>query len=143
MSNAISSFGADLQMSDMASTPVFTSIAEVRDITGPTLSAGTAEVTNHLSTGRYREFISTVLDAGEVTFDIGYIPTNATHDPTTGLLDAFESGVVTDFKLVFPDAGSTTWDFSGIVTGFESQIVVDGDLKASITIKLTGQPTLR
>jgi hypothetical protein len=58
-------------------------------------------------------------------------------------LEAFESGDLTDFQLIFPDTGSTTWDFSGIIIGFETQIVVDGDLKANITIKVSGQPTLR
>lgn len=134
MSDAISSFGAELRR---GATP----IAEVRDITGPTLSASTAEVTNHLSPGRYREFISTVLDGGEVTFDIGYVPSNSTHGPAAGgLLDDYENGNIVTYNLVFPD--STTWTFTAIVTGFETQVVVDGDLKASVTFKVTGQPTL-
>jgi len=143
MSNAISSFGADLQMSDMAATPVFTSIAEVKDLNGLGLQQATAEVTNQSSAGRFREFIATVIDGGEIAFEINYVPTNATHDASTGLVSVLESGVTTNFKLIFPDATSTTWDFAGIVTGFEPSAPVDGAMAASVTIKVSGQPTLR
>lgn len=141
MSNAISSFGTLFQMSDMG-VPVWSTIAEVRDIGGPSLQQATAEVTNQLSTGRYREFISTVKDGGEITFEIGFIPDDATHDVTTGLLSVFESGLINDFKIIFPDTAVTTWTLSGLVTGFELSEPVDGDLTASVTIKISGEPTL-
>ena len=142
MSNAISSFGTLLQIGDGATTEVFTTIAEVMDISGPGLAQATAEVTSHTSTNRYREFIATVKDGGEISFDINFVPTDGTHDPTTGLLSVFESGASTNYQIVFPDTGSTTWALPAIVTGFEPAEPVDGALTASLTLKVSGQPTL-
>jgi len=47
-----------------------------------------------------------------------------------------------NFKLVFPDTAVTTWAFTALITGFEPEMPVKGKLKASITLKVTGQPTL-
>jgi len=47
-----------------------------------------------------------------------------------------------NFQLVFPDVGATTWAFAAYVTGFEPSAPVDDLLGASVTLKITGQPTL-
>ncbi len=140
---AFSSFGTQLQIGDGATpTEAFTTIAEVMDISGPGLQQGTVEVTTHSSTNRYREFLATLKDGGEVSFDINYLPANGTHDPTTGLLKKYEDGTIANYQLIFPDTAATQWDFSGIVTGFEPSEPVDGALTASVTLKISGSPTL-
>ncbi len=131
--------GTKLQM--QVGTPYVT-IAEVLDISGPTLARSTIDVTNHDSAADYREFITGTLDGGEVTFDVNYLPADPDHDATTGLIAVFESGAITNFKLIFTDSGTTTWDFAGLVVGFEVSAAIEDQLKASCTIKLSGQPTL-
>jgi hypothetical protein len=135
MSSAISAFGIHLEMSDVE-------IAEVKDISGPGLSLNTIDVTAHDGSG-WRDFVATLLDAGEVTFEINYVPTGATHDNTAGgLLYAMDQQTLEDFDLIFPDAGTTTWSFDGYVTAFEPGAPVDGALTASVTIRISGDPTL-
>jgi hypothetical protein len=46
---------------------------------------------------------------GTVSFDLNFIPTNATQSHTSGLLRDFENRTKRNFKLVLPDSGSTTW----------------------------------
>ncbi|MBW2084434.1 MAG: outer capsid protein Hoc [Deltaproteobacteria bacterium] len=143
MSNAISSFGTLLKIGDGAEpTENFTTIAEVLDITGPSLSLDTEDVTSHDSTGGWEEHIGTILRSGEVTFDINYIPTHGTHDASTGLVADMMNRTLRNFQLVFPDAGQTTWSFSALVTGMEPSAPVAGRLQSSITLKISGQPTL-
>lgn len=143
MSDAISSFGTLLQLGDGATpTEVFTTIAEVRDISGPALEATEHDVTSHSSSGAYGESIPGRLDAGELSFEINYVPTEGTHDATTGLLDEFVNRRRSNYKLVFPDGGSTTWQFSAYVRRFEPLAPVDGVLRANVTIRIVGQPTL-
>lgn len=142
MTQAIAAYGTLLKMGDGGGPEVFTTVAEVTDISGPGLSLDTVDVTSHDSTDAWREFIATLKDAGEVTFDINYVPTNATHGATTGLLKALDMRTKKNWRLVFPDTGATTWNFSGFVTGFEPGEPVDDALTASVTIKLTGEPTL-
>lgn len=141
MSNAISSYGTLLKVGDGAAPENFTAIAEVKDISGPSFSLGTEEVTNYSSNG-WREFVATILDAGEISFDINFIPSETTHDVTTGLLADMVNKTKRNFQIEFPDTGATTWTFAAYVTGFELSEPVEGALGASVTLRITGQPTL-
>jgi hypothetical protein len=139
---AISSFGTQLKIGDGQGTEAFTTIAEVMDISGPSLSQGTQEVTPQTAPNRARVFIATLLDGGEVSFDINYEPAGATHDQTTGLIKDMTDGTLRNFQTVFPDAATTTWSFAAFITGFEPSAPVDGALTASVTFKISGLPTI-
>ncbi len=139
---AISSFATLLKLGDGATpTESFTTIAEVKDIKGPKLSLGTEEVTAHDGSG-WEESIATILKAGDVSFEINFVPTNTTHSYSAGLIKDMVNKTKRNFKLVFPNTGATTWQFAAWVTGFEPSEPVEGTLAASVTLKITGQPTL-
>lgn len=143
MSNAVFGQGTLLQIGDGGSpTETFTTIAEVTEISGPSLALDVIDVTSHDSTGGWREKIGGLLDGGEVTFTINYLPSNATHNATTGLLRDLKNRTKRNFKLVFPDAGSSTWSFTALVTSFEPSEPIDDRLTADVTLSITGQPTL-
>jgi predicted secreted protein len=142
MTQALAGFGTLLQIGNGATPETFTTIAEVRDISGPELSLDTVDVTSHDSAGGWEEHVATILRSGEVTFDVNYIPTETTHDAGTGLIADMVARELRNFQLVFPDVGATTWSFAAYVTGVSPAMPVAEDLLASITLKLTGQPTL-
>ncbi len=134
--------GTLLKGGDGAETEVFTTIAEVLDISGPGLSMEPVDATSHDSDG-WKEFIAGLKDGGDVSFDIQYIPSNATHkNASGGVLYDFDQRTLRNFQLVFPDSGSTTWTFAAFVTGFEPQAPVEDKLTASLTLKISGAPTL-
>lgn len=139
---AISGKGTLLKMGDGAGTEVFTTIAEVKSIGGPSFASDTIDVTSHDSPGAYREFIASLIDPGELSFDINFVPTDATHNVSTGLLRDFQNRIRRNYKIVFPDTSATTWNLQGIVTAVQINAPTDDVLSASITIKITGQPTL-
>ena len=138
----LSSFGTLFEMGDGGSPENFTTIADVHDISGPTLSAATEDVTSHSSPNGWSEYITTIKDAGEVTFSIHYQPTAATHNVTTGVLADLKNGTLRNYKLVFTDPSHTTWSFSGYVIKFEPKAPVKGKLTADLGFRLTGQPLL-
>lgn len=138
----ISAFGTLLKIGDGGSPESFSTITEVTNIGGPSLSMDTIEVTHHGSTGGWREFVGGLLDGGDVTFEINYDPADSTHDASTGLINDMENRTVRNFQLVFPDTGVTTWSFAALVTGFEPSEPIDDKLAASVTLKISGQPTL-
>ncbi len=142
MSNAVSSFGTLLKIGDGAGTEVFTTVAEVMDITGPSISLDTEEVTSQTSANGYDEHIGTIKRGGDVTFDLNYGPTDATHDESTGVLSVLEGKALNNFQIVMTDAGTTTWSFAALVIGFEPAMPVAGALRASCTMKISGKPTL-
>lgn len=142
MTEAISSFGTLLKVGDGAGPEVFTAIAEVKDISGPTISLATAEVTHQQSTDGFDEFVGTINSGGEVTFAVNYIPTDATHDATDGLISICKAKTLNNFQLVFPDGASTTWTFAALVTRVSPTAPVNGALTGDVTLKISGSPTL-
>lgn len=139
MSSAVSSFGTLLKIGDGA-TPSenFTTIAEVRDISGPEYTRDTEEVTNHSTVGGYKEYIATLKDGGDVSFDLNFFQ-DTTHE---ALWDDYEAGTVRNFQIVFTvPSGDDTLTFAGIITSVGHSMPVQGVLTRSVTIKVTGQGT--
>lgn len=132
--------GTLFQVSDMAATPVWTTVANVSDISGPEYTRDTIDVTSHSSTGGYKEYINGLKDGGNVTFDLLYIG-DATQ---TTITDLYESGDVNDFRIKMPitDTGvDNQIDFSGIVTTVGAAFPLGDAIKRSVTIKVTGPAT--
>ena len=120
-----------------------TAIANVTNISGPGLSLDTEDVTSHDSTGGWEEVVGTILRSGEITLDIVYDPDNATHKYAAGgLIHDLVSRTAQTYNLYFSDSTPATWAFSALVTGFNPGMPVGGALTASVSMKLTGQPTL-
>lgn len=143
MANAIAAHGTLLQIGDGASPEVFTNIAEVMDISGPSFSLDTAEVTHQESPGNFKEYIPTLLDGGEVSMEINFLTTEATHGQAAGgLLADMVARNVRNFKIAFPESPSVEWAFAAIITAFELDSAMADQQKASVTLKITGQPTL-
>jgi predicted secreted protein len=141
-SAAISSFGTLLKIGDGQGSETFATIAEVTELKPPSLKLDTEDVTNHSSTGGWEEVIPTIKSGGEVGLKINFIPTNATHSYSAGLLKDFNNKTKRNFQIVFPDGSNTTWSFAAYVTAFKADAPVKGKLSADITLKVTGQPTL-
>ncbi len=139
MSDAVRAYGTLLQRGDGADPEVFATIAELTDISGPSMEADELDVTSHDSPNGYREYIQGLKDAGEVTIEGNFLPANATQG---NLLSDYESGDVVNYQLVFPNSDSTTWGFAAFVTAFEPAAGVEDVLTFTATLKLTGQPTL-
>ncbi len=141
---AVSSFGTLLKIGNGGTpTETFTTIAEVRDISGPAFAVGTEDVTNHDSSG-WREFIPTIIEAGEVTFDVNF-KGDATQGFASGsLYDDMIDKTKRNFQIVLPSgvgAANDTGAFAAYVTGFELAAPVEGVLSASITLMITGSVT--
>lgn len=133
--SARSSHGTLLKVGDGGTpTEVFTTIAEVKDISGPSLTLNTEEVTSHDSNG-WKESIPTLLEAGEVSFDINY----SKQTTQTYLRSAQAARTRLNFQIVWPLVPTETASFSGLVTGFEFSAPVEGILTASVTIDISGQ----
>ncbi len=122
---AKSSFGTYLKLGDGETSESFATIAEVLDIKGSSLELGT------------------ILNGGEISFEMNWLPANATQSFGSGLLKDLVSRTKRNFKLVVPTALPTqTWTFAALVTAFEPDLPVKGAQKASITLLLSGKPTL-
>jgi predicted secreted protein len=134
-----SGFAGTLKV-DIAST--YTAIAQIRDLSGPSMSANAIEST-HRDGGGVKEFIAGLRDGGEVSFDIVYDPALTTHSASAagGVVTLLSAGTKNGFQLVFADVGETTAEFDAIVTSFEPTMPMDDLQTADVTLKVSGAIT--
>ncbi len=125
-------------------TGTFEPIAEVKKIDFTGGKADMADVTNQDSVGAHREFLPTLLDAGELSFDGNYL----------GNLDAsqadlqtlFEGQTLSQWKIILPiPPGETvsrgTWSFAAYVNAFDPVFPVDKEASFTAKLKITGPRT--
>ncbi len=125
----------------IAVAPVFTTIAEVVDASGPGIEQATHDAPSQDITWMKR--VAGLVSAGDHTFDVNFIPKDATHDGTTGLVSLIGLQYTTAWQIIYNDAGGGTasqWVLSAYLVTFGEDIPVDGILKSSVTLKINGQP---
>ena len=142
MTDAQSSFGTLIKIGDGGTPEVFTTIAEVKDISGPEVIRLMETVTHHSSPGGFREQIPTTKEVGPLTFPVNWLPDNATHSFASGLLQDLNDGTLRNFQVVWSNVGTTTWLLPCIVAGLGPDAPVTGVLGAEITLEVARQPTL-
>lgn len=133
---AKSTSGVLLKSSDMAGSPTFTTIAEVKDIGGPTRRTNFEDATSYDSVA-FNEFVATLTDPGSVSFSIFY-KTAATQQL---LLTDQEGNTLRNYQLYLPTATPQTWSFAAYVESFELNLPVNGLMQASISLRVAGAIT--
>jgi hypothetical protein len=138
MSDGYAAYGTLLKLGSGSGTAItYTTIAEVGDIAGPSMSVTTIDMTNHSSPGARMEFIPSLIDSGTIGFPINFIPTDATHDADTGIQKLMNDRAVGHFQMLFPDSSTVT--FSAMVTKFDIKAPVAGKLSADVELKISGE----
>lgn len=132
----LDAFGTQLQRGDGADPEVFAAIANVTDITPPGIERETYDVTAHDSPNGWREHTGGLKDGGEVEIEINYDPRE--HDT---LIADFADSEPRNYKVVYPDTLGD-WAFKAILTNFEPEAPHDDKLAASLTFKVSGEPTI-
>ena len=128
-------YGTQFQIRTSTGPDVWTTIGEQTTIKPPGIKADTPEVTHQQSPSGRREFIPGLVDEGEVSFDLNFVPGGTAF---TTLLSYLRTTV--HARVVFPD--STLWSFDAILTGLEPEAPVDDKMAASVTFKITGPSTV-
>lgn len=142
MTAATSAHGTLLKVGDNAAPETFTTIAEVKNISGPGIKLDTKEVTSQDSTDHWRERIATLLDCGAISFGINYMPQNATHSNAAGLVYLITNRLKRNFKLVMTDPINTEWIIPAYVTAFDPEFNTEDETQAQVTLTPAGKPTL-
>ena len=142
MSNAQSGFRGILQKSDGATPPVYTTLAEVVSISGPGLSRGSIDVSNMDSANGAMEFIPQALyDGGEVTFEINWIPSDASQD---AVLDDIATEATNAYRIVWPGQtqNAETFAAAAVNTGTEVITIVAHNLGSTQRVTFTTDDTI-
>jgi predicted secreted protein len=129
-------FGVLFKIGNAATPEVFTTVAEVTNITPPGLARDSVDASHEQSPSAWREFIPGMKDGGEVSFDVNFVPGSA----TTLLLLAEMEANPGNKQIVWPTG--EIMSFVGFMTGLEPDTPIDDKMVATATYKVSGQPTL-
>jgi len=131
--------GTLLKRGSGASPEVYSTIAEVKDITGPNLTMEFAEFTHQMSTSGYREYKPTFLNSGDITFKCNFLPDTPSQGwNTSGLLKDYADKTLRSFQILFPDTGATMATFSAYVASLQPTAPIAGALEMNVTLRVTG-----
>jgi predicted secreted protein len=117
-------------------TPSYVDIAEVISITPGDATADRVEATHMNSPGKRREYIAGMIDSGEATFEINWVPGSATD---VFLRDLFTSGATRSHRIEFPNGVTVT--FNASIIGFSKAVPIDDRMTATITVAVSGEET--
>lgn len=145
-----------IKFGDGGSPELFNIVANVGDITGPSMSAAIVDVTSHSTGVPWRQKIPTLLDSGSLTFPLFFVPSSdgpsggiIGHNAISGIMKLFidrgQNGIAGDpinMQVVFPDVPATTYHLQGFITNFVLHEAVADVIKGDITLTLTGEPVL-
>lgn len=141
MSNALLGYGSVFEIEDDNSPGVYVPMLEVSSITPPSADLDQIDVTHMQSPNRRREFISGLIDGGECSFDMNFIPGNASDDRLFQLLTLPVGASRTrNCRVSFPNG--VTWSFQAELTKYEPTVPFDDKMTATVTFKVTGDLTV-
>jgi hypothetical protein len=116
-----------------------TVIAEITSLDGPGVERDMIEVTNLSSPSGAKEFIAGMIDGGEVTLEVSYVPQNATQKQL--LTDLSTPAAATAYTITLTDSGPSTISASMLVKSFKLKGEVGGKMAATFVLKITGPVT--
>lgn len=118
-----------------------TLIAQMRDVSGPSLDVDAIETSNTDSAGRTAEFIPGFINGGEVSFDLVYAKAQA-----TAIKADIDAGTVARYQVELPDRTNTsgvgsTFAFDGFPTKMGSEAPYKDVVTSAVTYKVAGAIT--
>ncbi len=117
----------------------FSTLGNVQSISGPNQSKNPIDISTMDSTSKYREKISGMLDAGEITFDMNYegVTNAALVETLLGQTAVWNINISEGTNA----ATSSNFLVNGFITSLGHEIPFDDKISQSITIKCSGVPT--
>lgn len=138
-SGALLGYGSRMLLESLDSPNQFYDLGEVFNITPPSATADQIDVTHMQSPDRRREFISGLIDGGECSFEMNYIPGSDADESLNAILDADPDERRRTWRIIYPNSIVHTFDAE--LTGYEPSVPTDDKMTATVTLKVTGVVT--
>lgn len=114
----------------------FVEVAEVTLVTPGEATTDRVDATHMKSPARRREYIAGLIDSGEASLEINWIPSSGTD---VLLRDLQKSGVTADHRITFPNGVTLTYEAQ--VIGFGKAVPLDDKMTATLTVSVSGEET--
>lgn len=144
MTGARIGYGVKFSRGDGASPEQFVEVAEVFDVSPPSMTKDQVEATNTDSVGGFREFIPGLKDGGECQITMNFLPNNVTQNNTTGglLHDFLNQTTGRNYRISFPGSPVQTWTFNATVISYQPSAPMDDRMTCVVGFKVAGAPTI-
>jgi len=128
----------------------YTAVAGIKDITGPGNSREAIDVTTHDSPSYYVEKLPGIKDGGTVSFEVEFLAgqTAAVGPQLDAFQETFETDVIKFWAVMLRQgtvngfasavADADCWKFQGFVTKMETSLPVNGSVRQSVEIAISG-----
>ncbi len=133
ISSANTYFGTALDDVSPSSPDEWGELAEVVSIGGPAETSEELDVTHLRSPGRYREFIASYKDGGELPMELNFVPGSTSQ---AALLDEFDDQPTKRRRIFYPDG--TTDTFHAYLKGRAKGASVGTKLSLNVTLRIVG-----
>lgn len=141
---ATGGFGATLYVGSglVSTTPSYTAVADVEDISTVGGKSIMDDITAHDSTGGFREKIATgLMEMDDLDVKLIHNLSNAQQAYAAGgFAYNWVNKVPLAYKITLADG--MDWIFDAYVSGWKLEAVKDKAMRSTITLTITGQPTI-
>lgn len=129
--------GALLKVGDGAGPEVFTTVPEVKRLSGPAVRFDLLDVSSHDTVGFFKEWIPGMADGDSIAFSVNWRPSNAVHK---AIRVAAYAQTLRNFKIIFPDTPDNTVTMATYIQDWAPTADVATEMKADGRLKVTGAP---
>lgn len=135
MTNAKTGWGGEFHFDN--NSDVLTEWVEVVSFTLPNGETEKIDATHLKSPNRRREFISGMIDDGDITIVLNYVPGSQTD---LDIMQAYTEGDTRDFMAVVPKAtGEREYSGTGFISGVDrGEIAADSKMECTVTMTVVG-----
>ena len=133
-SQAFAPRGTQIGYTTNVASGLYSQLAEVMGINFSGAKFDLADTTNYES-GNFREWLATLGDSGECSFEANYIPTDGSQQ---ALLAFFNAGTQVGWQILLPNSLATI-TFNAFVSSLEHSLPLDKQAKLSVKLKITGK----
>jgi len=123
----------------------YTSIANIGDLDETGISLDDADVTSHTQGFPWHALVPCLVNPGEITLPLYFIPYNIVGDAGSGspggLIDVATARQMRNWRIQFPDADESAWYFSGFIRKYALKAPVKGVLTMDAALALSGEVT--
>lgn len=134
MSDASIGYGSQYAIHDGST---YVPLAEVYNIEPPQFESDDVDVTHMASPNRTREVIPGLINPGNVTIDMNFVPNSPADQRVRELL---VSGEKLSHRITYPNG--TTETFTASVKGYAPAVPNEDKMTATVTMRVTGFSTM-
>ena len=115
-------------------------LLELTNLSGPSQTAETIDMTSHDSADGYKEFIAGLRDGGEISIEGNFVPSDSAGQ--IAFHTDLQAGTRRTCWIVMPMSVGGSLLFTAMASGFEGSYPMDSKISISGALKVSGKPTL-